>query len=248
MLNFANTGEIVLIEGWKRVWDSKFNCLEGIDEKTLLSLTGYDSVDNAFELVVYENYLQKLANLLGISSKQSVYEFGCGAGFFLSSISKMTGCSSVGGSDYAQGLVKVAKQAFPSGAFEHCEAAKVPVLPRYDHVFANSVFHYFDFNYAQMVVEMMCRKSILSFSILDVPDRRLINETEDYRKNNANLHSQTSVKLEHTYYDRDWFLNLPDALKKPDISVKIIDGFDYHVQRQFRFDVIFTKKPGGKSD
>lgn len=237
-----------MIEGWKKVWDSKLSCSEAVDKKTLLSLTGYDSVDTSFELPVYEDYLKELANLIGIFSKHSVYEFGCGAGLFLSSLSKATGCSSVGGSDYSQSLVNVANQVLPSGVFEHCEAAKVPVLPKYDHVFANNVFHYFDFNYAQTVVEMMCRKSNLSFAILDVPDRYLINATEDFRKNNANLHSQKTGKLEHTYYDREWFLNLRYALKEPNISINIIDGFDYHVQRQFRFDVIFTKKPGGKSD
>lgn len=164
-------------------------------------------------------------------------KFGCGAGALLFALQERYALS-VGGIDYATGLVEAARIAMPDGKFEVQEAVHLEIEPQYDFVIANGVFHYFGLDYAEKVIKRMIMKSKNAVAILEVPDLKTKNESEALRRQalSQEEYDKKYKGLEHNYYDRNWFRQ---QAKKHGCYCELFDGcVPNYVQNEFRFNCI----------
>lgn len=147
----------------------------------------------------------------------------------------------VGGNDYSAGLIDVAQRAFPGSDFQCLEAAAIDAQDKYDYVISNSVFHYFDLEYAKKVLLKMLDKARLGVCILEIPDLKTKDQSESLRRNmlTAEEYEKKYAGLKHTYYDREWFALIANEY---DLNIEIFDGcVPNYAQNQFRFGCLILK-------
>ncbi|MCF2859370.1 class I SAM-dependent methyltransferase [Pseudoalteromonas sp. SMS1] len=88
---------------------------------------------------------QKLAdniNLnLQLNSQTEILDVGCGNGYLLSLLD--VDKNLVYGIDFAENMVKEAKERFPHGHFAQSEACHIPYNKKFSRVLCYSIFHYF---------------------------------------------------------------------------------------------------------
>ena len=177
----------------------------------LMSLAGYDSATSSLapetHLVQVNHILEKLA----IRPADTVYEVGCGAGAMLYSL--RPACAAVGGIDFADSLIAVARKVLDSADLTVGEAIGMPVEPRYDVVLSNGVFLYFpDEAYAGRVVRAMVGKARRAVAVLDVNDLALKAEFEAVRRARQGGSATAYADLRQLYLDRDFFRALAAEL------------------------------------
>ena len=230
-----------MTQSWYEVWGrrSAEGPIRGLAE--LVALDGFDVGAGRIEVEGWQSYADTIARSLGLGRGQSVFEVGCGSGAFLYAL--RNACElQVGGIDYASGLIAVASQMMPDGVFQVCEAGECPPEPRYDHVIANSLFHYLDARHAALVLSLMLRKARLGVAVLDVPDLATRDAAEAQRRHALSEaeYSRKYEGLSHTYFDRSWFEQQATGT-----------GFDCTtfdacvagcVQSSFRFGAILLRK------
>jgi trans-aconitate methyltransferase len=149
----------------------------------------------------------------------------------------------VGGCDYAPALIDIARRLFPTGDITAAEAADLSIVPRYDIVLANGVFHYFpNFDYARRVLERMIAKADSAVAILEVPNADTRTEAERMRRDKLTQESYEEKYrgLEHLYYQPQWF---------GEIATKNGCDWEYfdhpvpnYAQSRFRFDVVIRRR------
>ncbi|HYC58070.1 MAG TPA: class I SAM-dependent methyltransferase [Thermoanaerobaculia bacterium] len=226
---------------WQKIWNGRSAPDGPLDLAALIRLDGFDSGVGRIEADDWRIFSAALGRKLGLADGASVYEVGCGAGAFLYALRE---CHSlrVGGLDYAQTLIETARRMMPDGDFVLAEAAALPVAPAYDHVIAHGVFHYFNLDHAERVLDRMLAKARLTVAVLEVPDARTMQESEATRA--AGLTQEEYDKkysgLAHTHYERSWFEQQAAARG---LTVEIFDGFmPNHVLNAFRFGAIIRKE------
>lgn len=226
-------------QSWKAVWGRRGDRGEGTANlDALIKLDGFDSGAGRIEVDQWRGYAGIIAEKLGLRSGETVYEVGCGAGAFLYALRERRSIS-IGGLDYAAGLIAAASRAMPDGEFTVAEANAVDTRIPYDHVIANGVFHYFGLAYAAEVLAGMIGKARIAVAVLEVPDVQTRQESEAFRRDALTQveYDKKYAGLEHTYYRRDWFRAQAAA---HGISCEVFDGCvpDY-AQNKFRFGVVF---------
>lgn len=225
---------------WKNIWEKR--SLDSNYESVLaelIRLDGFDGKTGKIEIKAWLKYIEDIQKCIGIRDKDSVFEIGCGSGAFLYPFH--TQGHRVGGIDYSQALIEVAKSLW-NAPVECQEAIQVPVLPLFDIVLSNSVFFYFpDLDYAEQVIKRMIEKSNRIIAILEIPDIKLYEVSEKMRRGviGEEDYKIKYAGLEHLYYDRDWFISLG---KKYGLETFIMNqSIDQYKNNDFRFNCIFKK-------
>ena len=168
------------MNNWKDIWNKRYLNGQGMDLDTLIKLDGFDTGAGRIDAADWRIYVKGIAEKLGSKEGETVFEVGCGAGAFLYALREST--LSVGGCDYAAGLIEAARQAMPDGEFKVMQAIALEPNPQYDYVIANSVFHYFGLEYASEVLERMINKAKVAVAVMEIPDAATKEESECMRR------------------------------------------------------------------
>ena len=194
---------------WQQIWARRsYSKYSELRLKDLIDLNGFDKGAGKVEISDWRNYAKIVIEKLNIKEKNSILEIGCGSGALLYAIREHIDVT-LGGIDYSENLIRVAKYMLPEAKFQVSEANNISISDKYDFIISNAVFHYFDLDYASDVMLNMVK--ILNqggaIFILDVPNLTTKTELELIRKQELS-HSEYDVmykNLEHTYYDQKYF-------------------------------------------
>jgi SAM-dependent methyltransferase len=204
-------------EGWRTVWQAKGTAAPDLSGgpdpvlRGLMTLAGYDSATSSLDPETHHAQVRYVRDRLRIRPTDSVYEVGCGAGAMLYSL--RPGCSAVGGCDFADSLVTLARTVLDSTDLTVCDAADVPESPPYDVVLSNGVFLYFpDPAYARQVVLNMAAKARRAVAVLDVNDAARREEFEAVRRQRQGREHAGYIDLPQLYLERDFFRRLGEEL------------------------------------
>lgn len=228
---------------WQNIWEKRsLQPQHAISLDTLIALDGFDSGAGKINLADWQEYTRRISDKLGIQSGHSVFEVGCGAGAFLYAL-RQQHTLTVGGLDYAAGLIDAAQQAMPDGDFKAQPAHTMATDPQYDFVIANSVFHYFDEAMAAEVLNAMWQKANVGVAVLDIPHAATKDACERARRE-ALTEAEYEEKyrgLHHTYFNPDWFTK-----QLPGHPHQVFEScVPNYAQSQYRFSVIFHKRLHG---
>ncbi|HEY9705177.1 MAG TPA: methyltransferase domain-containing protein, partial [Allocoleopsis sp.] len=117
---------------WHLIWNKKQ--LNPDLEPTLEQLIALDGFDSPFsgmnKTEFWLSYIENIANKLQITSNDSIFEVGCGAGAFLYPFYQQG--NQVAGIDYSSNLVNISKKAIPQGNIIVGEAIDIPLNNRFD--------------------------------------------------------------------------------------------------------------------
>jgi cyclopropane fatty-acyl-phospholipid synthase-like methyltransferase len=120
----------------------------------LIALDNFDAGAGRIEVDNWRQYAKIIAEKANITDGCSVFEMGCGVGAFLYALRELFQIDP-SGIDYSNSLIDAAKRAMPDGLFETLEAARIDTNKKYDFVISNGVFHYFDLDYARIMIKKM---------------------------------------------------------------------------------------------
>lgn len=198
---------------WKEIWESRQNTLEGINLKNyreifveLKRINGFDvnggpTVDSLFKQ--YEN----LKTVFSIKGNETIFEVGCGAGANIYLFARDG--FKVGGLDYSSTLIEIAKKVIPADKLDEiiCAGAdELPIDKKFDAVFSNGVFPYFDdMDYAKRVLEKMFQKSLKAVAILGIYDKELEEIHMNHRKQTIENYEERYKDLPKLFYPRSFF-------------------------------------------
>ena len=226
-----------MTQNWEEIWNRRPSSGRGEGLDALVKLDGFDTGAGYIEVADWRTYSVLIAEKLGIKNHTTAYEVGCGSGAFLYALRERY-LLSVGGIDYSAGLIAAATRAMPDGEFKVIEAKALETTPQKDYVIANSVFQYFDLDYAAVVLDRMIKKAKVAIAVLDVPDLRSKDESEALRRDilTQEEYEKKYANLEHTYYARDWF---KDKAKAHGLECELFNGcVPNYAQNRFRFGCI----------
>lgn len=230
-----------MTQNWKEIWNRRTGpCEWNGDLDDLINLDGFDTGAGRIDVADWRIYVERIAEKLGIKNNDTVFEVGCGAGAFLYALRERFSIA-VGGIDYADGLIAAANHAIPDGEFKVMEAKAIYTFPEYDYVIANSVFHYFHFEYAAEVMERMINKAKIAVAVMEIPDVTTKEESEALRRDimSTDEYERKYKGLEHTYYAGDWF---KEQAKARGFTCELFGGcVPNYAQNRFRFSCIIRK-------
>lgn len=227
------------MNSWKDIWNSR-QPERGYDLADLIKLNGFDSDGTSFSTDSWIKYVESFQSMIPIKPSDSVFEFGCGCGAFLTPL--YDNGHEVGGVDYSEVLISVAKINMVNAELRLQNVDEPCGAKPYDIVMSHSVFQYFEcLEFARIVCQNMLKKSSRKVAILDVPNMQLQKESEHARSvvqiGNGARKSQNNVQ--HLYYEKRWFEQLS---KDEKVDIEIIDqDVDGYINSKYRFNVIMTK-------
>lgn len=222
------------MDTWKEIWNKRKVGDAELTLEQLLKIDGFDTGAGHIDIQSWKEYVKFLAERLSLKKQDSIFEVGCGAGAFLWLFYESG--HEVGGIDYSESLIEIAKKKMGNMEFYADEAINVEVLKRYDIVVSNGVFHYFpDYDYAYGVIDKMIRKCKRKIAILDVNDITLKEECLIFREEHGSKYKTPT----HLYYDKSYFYNIGSAHNlKVEIFPQDIKNYG---NNNFRFNVIMEK-------
>lgn len=229
------------MNNWKKVWENRE--IKNSDETILGKLISVDGFDTGYGTIIEKDwleYIEKISNKLKINDNDSIYEVGCGAGAFLYGFYKKN--QKVGGLDYSEKLISIARDNIKNSTFIVDEAINLDVDEKYDFVLSNSVFFYFkSLDYAEKVIIKMMEKSRKGVAILEVNDLSKRDESIKIRKGyqSEEEYLKKYEGLDHLYYSREWFENLGKKL-----GAKVIieqQDINNYKNNEYRFNVYMYK-------
>ncbi|NCE66457.1 class I SAM-dependent methyltransferase [Pseudoflavonifractor sp. 524-17] len=201
---------------WRELWSGR--CADqtilgsGDIQRIFMELKRSNGFDVVKDGISYESFLGQYSELKKRLSLhlpdgegiRSVYEVGCGSGANLFLFEQDgTAC---GGMDYSPGLLQCAKQVLRTTDIRCEEACNLSTRTKYDAVISVSVFGYFtDIDYAEAVLEKMCRKAEHSVGILELADVEKEAAYTAYRKQIIPDYEQRYRGLPRLFYSRDFF-------------------------------------------
>lgn len=238
---------------WQEIWNNrKVNVdeLSSEDETRMIlelkRIVGWDFYGKKSSVSVEEfkkeyNYLKEN---LGLTDKTSasVFEVGCGSGTNLYFFQKDG--FEIGGSDYAENLLDIAKKVIGVENFIECitgEASELPTAIKYDTVFSAGVFSYFsDLNYTEKVLEKMVVKARRSVGVLKILDEATKEECLKYRRENTKNYDERYKGLPKLFHSKKFF---EDFALKNGLEIKFnkkhVEGY---WNEAFNFDCFLYKK------
>ena len=135
---------------WNRIWSNRTSDIALSNDifDMFCKLKKADGFDTQEIIGYYEAFFEEWHNVT------SVYEVGCGSGVNLYLFQQIKKLDVVGGCDYSEALVKLARKVIKAEKLQCMEADHVFTEPKYDLVLADSVFQYFqDAEYGMRVLE-----------------------------------------------------------------------------------------------
>ncbi len=209
--------------------------------QNLIYADGFDSAIGHIDEKDWDKYIEKIKEIINIDSALSIYEIGCGAGAFLYPFYSKG--HKVGGIDYSESLLSIARNIMPNAKLVQDEAINLNIEEKYDIVFSNSVIFYFpSLLYAKSVIEKMCLKANKKVIILEIPDLAKKGECEKYRRSSIGLESYEKkyTGLNHIYFEKSWFEQIA---REHNYDIIIKDQFiENYSNSKFRFNVFMTKR------
>ena len=239
---------------WQELWNNRKINLDELtaeDESRLIlklkRIVGWDFCGQKVPIGVEEfrKEYEHIKHNLGLSDEMkdaSVFEVGCGSGTNLYFFKKDG--FKVGGLDYAENLLAVAKKVVGEENFIECltgEAANLPTEIKYDAVFSAGVFHYFsDLNYVEKVLERMVAKARRSVGVSRIIDSATKEEYIDCHRSHKKNYDELYKGLPKLFISKKFF---EDFAAKNDLEIK----FDRHHMEgfwnePFNFDCFLYKK------
>lgn len=228
------------MNNWKKIWESRQDTLGNIDEKNyravfaeLKKIDGFDinggaSADS--QICQHEN----LKAALNLSEGETVFEVGCGAGANLYLFARDG--FEVGGLDYSATIIDIAKKILPDTTELICAGAdELPTDKKFDAVFSNSVFAYFDdIDYAERVLEKMLIKSRRAVAVLDIYDKDFEENLLAERRRTIENYDERYKDLPKLFYPRSFFkkfasrYDLSIRFEKNELEGYVNAPFTYH--------------------
>jgi len=153
--------------------------------------------------------MYRQVNELVKNGLHSVYEVGCGSGVNLYLFQNRIKECALGGIDYSQGLIDIARNVV-SGADLVCGSAeKLDVGKKYDLVMADSVFQYFaGEEYAEDVLNKMILKSDKIVYISELHDITLQEEWLAFRRKSMDDYDRIYEGLDKMFYSKEWLIDI----------------------------------------
>ena len=207
---------------WKNIWNKKGSVsidLSRDEFEVFCELKRADGFDvnvhdeRAYFDTFYHEWMEmyKKLNEITKSDIHSVFEVGCGSGVNLYLFQNRIKDAVLGGIDYSQGLIDIARSILTDGGKNLlCGSADtIDIEEKYDIVMADSVFQYFDSHeYADSVLNKMILKSNKAVYISEIHDMELKEEWLAYRRKSMENYDQIYEGLDKLFYSRDWFSDI----------------------------------------
>ena len=234
---------------WKEIWgnkDSKIKNCKSEEElfMELKRLTGNDTTGKGVSYDVLMDRIRRFQRELFFSEKDvsihSVFEVGCGSGANLRIFNQQG--YDVGGMDYSNNLISVAKEVIDNPVELYCEeASNIDVEIKYDVVFSNSAFEYFENeDYARQVIEKMIEKSRNSVGILEIHDLNLKKDFIDFRRKTIEDYDQKYKDLKKLFISKNFFIDLAE---KNNMDIKFTTpSIEGYWNTAFIYDVYLYKR------
>lgn len=211
---------------WHQIWNNK-----GLDKPNLSRdefdvfcdlkrANGYDvNVHNEKEYFrnFYQEWMEMYNRLMEIAKDNihSVYEVGCGSGVNLYLFKNRIPDVVVGGIDYSEGLVKMARSVTGCIDIECGSADNMDMEVKFDLVMAGAVFQYFDsLEYAETVLIKMLQKSDKIIYISELHDAELQEKWIAYRRASMEDYDKIYEGLGKMFYDRKWISDIAGRFGK----------------------------------
>lgn len=199
---------------WKQVWDERtLDPSRGGILSQLLAADGFDATFGEVDETSWTEFVDAVANELGLVAGTSVFEVGCGAGAFLYRLHQR-GCV-VSGIDQSPALIMCARQTLPGRPFDVAEATQIDLTEETDAVVSCSVFSYFPcLDHAAQVLGLMAAKARRVVAVLDVPDAATAGRALAHRQAELGGEADYTARydgLEHQQYDRGWMAEAMNA-------------------------------------
>ena len=199
---------------WKNVWEKRPGSVETTEDvfDMFCKLKAADGFDVQTSENYYPEMLQQWKDMNeaiknGVKTPvRSVYEVGCGSGVNLYLFHQLAGMESLGGMDYSESLVRLAKQVLNTADIICDEAIRLRESPKYDLVLSDSVFQYFyDEAYGMKVLEKMYQKAEQAVVITEIHDAARREEHLEYRRSLVEDYDEKYKGLDKTYYSKEAF-------------------------------------------
>lgn len=153
--------------------------------------------------------MYQLVNEFTKNELHSVYEVGCGSGVNLYLFQNRIKECALGGLDYSQGLIDIAKNVVCDADLVCGSAQNLDTAIKYDLVMADSVFQYFSSEeYAQDVLNKMILKSNKLVYISELHDITLREEWLAYRRKSMDDYDQIYEGLDKMFYSKEWITDI----------------------------------------
>jgi len=208
----AQAGPTATSTNWRAVWIRKGTEpeLKTLTLADFFKVNGWDTGAGQMDRAKFLKLVGYFRRRLGVHPDDSLLEVGCGAGLFLLPFAQKG--VKVGGVDYSQTLVEIAKAVLPGGSrLRHAEANRLPfAAASFDHAASNGVFLYFpNWAYAEEALDEILRvlKPGGRCLITDLNDRSKKALAERLRRKNLGVkkYRQMYRGLHHLYYRPEWF-------------------------------------------
>jgi len=206
----------------------------------LIPLDGYNAFGGPSE-TNWLAYIEQIAARLPIASDASVFDVGCGSGAFLYPFYQAG--RRVGGLDYSETLVNIARATMPNADLQVGEATTLNTAETFDVVVSQAMFMYLpSHDYAATVLRKMVQKATRSIGIFDVPD--LATRDADLAQRRQALGDEEYARryagLDHQYYARDWFAQrLADMAVNVRVEDQCLRGYAHSA---YRFNVFIQRR------
>ena len=224
------------MDNWKGIWNRK-TVKDVNDLQDLINANGFDT--SSLLVNNLTDYVNSIRIKMGMLPGQSVFEVGCGCGSILYLLHKDNLC--VGGLDYSESLIEIAKKLNLSDDISVGLANEIAVEPKYDYVISNSITQYFpDLNYVETVACLMMEKSLKgSIAILDINDLAKEDLYLDIRRKAEPDYDEKYKNFQHLFINKQFWIDL--ALKFNWVVIIEDQNIPEYKNSQFRYNTYITK-------
>ena len=230
------------MNNWKKIWEKreiKYDMIGVADKNELFAelkrCNGFDVIGGVPLESLLKQYNATKEKMLQFNpSSKSVYEVGCGSGANIFMFAQ-DGWR-VGGIDYSNSLISIAKRVLDTDDLICAEAADTPVNPKYDCILSNGVFAYFEnYDYALTTLEKMYEKANNSIVLIDIHDVEKEEAYHAYRKAEIKDYEERYRGLPKLFYSKKFFedfatsKNMQIEFYECDMEGYWNDGFTFHL-------------------
>ena len=196
---------------WREIWNRRkpdTGGLEGDWKHVFLELkrlNGYDVMKGGISLDAWLELDAEIKQRLHLTHGDRVFEVGCGAGANLYLLQRAG--IIVGGTDYAEGLVTIARAVLPNAIELYAgEADVIDTTQKYDAAYANGLLHYFpNLVYAERALLRMLEKTTGAIGLIDVHDRDREEDFHAYRRTVIPDYDERYKGLSNLFFPRSFF-------------------------------------------
>ena len=196
---------------WREIWNRRKPVTDGLEGDwkhvflELKRLNGYDVMEGGISLDAWLELDAEIKQRLHLTHGDRVFEVGCGAGATLYLLQRAG--IIVGGTDYAEGLVTIARAVLPNAIELYAgEADVIDTTQKYDAAYANGLLHYLpNLLYAERALLRMLEKTTGAIGLIDVHDRDKEEEFHAYRRSVIPDYDERYKGLSNLFFPRSFF-------------------------------------------